>query len=513
MTPEKGLSAVLQRITRILEQGNPQKSLQTKVTLLILGPSLLILAVAAAVGYAQLRHRVLKNMSLLTSQTAQVIQVALRRDMLASDFESMQETLDIIARDKHIDNLYLLDTDGRVVFAPHEAGVGEVLSNQEPACQPCHSLPPAQRPLGVAVTNSAGQPVFRSMQPIEVQPECSRCHDPNQRIIGLLLTDVAISPFESAIAQETRNSLLWWVGTIILIVILVNLAISRFVLRRISHLSAAIDRFGQNMEPPSLPESPLDEIGKLGGAFKSMTSRIIQRERENRDLTEALGRRMEERDRLLKRLIEAQEQERKRLARELHDDLGQGLSTVALNVELVQNTMQTDPEATRRHLGRIHDLVADATERMYDLILGLRPSSLDDLGLVAALRALIGRTLEPAGIACNFNVRQGDRRLPQEIEITLFRIIQEALTNIVKHAHAGHVALELYRQDGLAITEINDDGVGFNPQELDQPGAAERGLGLLGMRERVEQCQGTISIWSQPGEGTHVIVRLPVRET
>lgn len=499
-----------QRIAQFLRQSNPQRSLQTKVTLLILLPSLVILAGAAVVGYSQLRQRVLRNMSLLTSQTAQVIQVALRRDMLASDFESMQETLDMIARDKHIDALYLLDTDGRVVFSPHASGVGEVLSNQDPACQPCHSLPPAERPMGVAVTNSAGQPVFRSMQPIEVQPECSRCHDPDQRIIGLLLTDVAISPFESAIAQETRNSLLWWVGTIILIVILVNLAIARFVLRRISHLAAAIERFGQDMTPPSLPNSPMDEIGKLGGAFEAMTARVIRRERENKELTAALGKRMEERDRLLKRLIEAQEQERKRLARELHDDLGQGLSTVALNVELIQNTLHTDSETTRQHLGRIHELVADATERMYDLILGLRPSSLDDLGLVAALRALVSRTLDPAGVSWDFNVQQSGERLPQEIEITLFRIIQEALTNIIKHARAGRVELRLSRQNGEVTTVIQDDGVGFEPRDLDRPGGTERGLGLLGMRERVEQCRGEISIRSRPGKGTQITVMLPL---
>jgi two-component system sensor histidine kinase UhpB len=366
--------------------------------------------------------------------------------------------------------------------------------------------------MGIAVTNSAGQPVFRSMRPIENQRDCRACHDPSQRVIGLLLTDIAISPFEAAIARETRNSLFWWVGSIIVIVILVNLAISRSVLQRISQLAVAIERFGDDIRPPSLPKSPMDEIGKLAHAFESMTDRVIKREEENRDLTHALAKRMAERDELLKRLIEAQEQERKRLARELHDDLGQSLSTVALNVEIIENAFGEETRPAKELLRRIRELVAEATERMYDLILGLRPSSLDDIGLVAALRSLVERTLEPKGITWEFQASDTEDRLPQEIETTLFRIMQEAITNVLKHAQAEHVAMNLCRFDGRIRAEIRDDGVGFDASGLHDPTNPSRGFGLLGMRERVEQLGGEIRVNTSPGQGTQITIDLPTAE-
>lgn len=497
-------------MARFFQQSNPQRSLQTRVTLLILLPSLAILAIAAIFGYSQLRERVLKNMSLLTSQTARVVEVALRRDMLTSDFDGMQETLDTIADDEYIETLYLLNPEGEVVLAPRGQPVGRILNNQDPPCQPCHSLPPADRPMGIAVMDSAGRPIFRSMRPIENLLECNPCHDPDQPVIGLLLTDIAISPFESAIARESRVSLFWWIGSIIVIIILVNLAISRSVLRRIRQLAGAIERFGVDMRQPSLPKSPMDEIGTLGQAFESMTDRIVRREEENKLLADALAKRMSERDELLRRLIEAQEQERKRLARELHDDLGQGLSSVALNVEIIEDSLEADPERARGMLKRIKDLIAEATERMYDLILDLRPSSLDDIGLRAALRSLIERTLEPAGISWELQVPGTDGRLSQEIETTLFRILQEAITNVLKHAEAEHVTLNLCQFDGQIRVEIRDDGVGFEPSAINDPSDGSRGLGLMGMRERVDQFGGELRVHSSPGQGTQITIDLPL---
>lgn len=488
-------------------------NLRLKVLLLIIIPMLLILAASTTVAYFQQRARALESMSLLASQTGEVIERSLQEAMLAADVQRIQSTFDAIGDDPRIRTLYLLDTTGRVVFAPHGNGVGDRLYNADATCQPCHSLEPKERPSGVVVTTADGQTVFRSMHPIENDPECHQCHDPNQRLNGLLLADLSIAPVETTVAADLRSSLAWWVGTVMVTAVLANLAVNRWVLRRLGALAEAMENIGDRGLATKLPENPRDEIGRLSAAFNTMADQVRRRELENSALSAALKARAEERGKLLERLISAQEEERKRVARELHDELGQSLSSTSLSVELAQRAIQADSQTAYNHLDQAHSLIADATDRMYQLIHGLRPSALDDLGLVVALRSHIKQALAPAGIQFEVDASELGDRLDPIIETALFRIHQEALTNIIRHADADHVRLRLAREDGVIVAEIQDDGVGFNPDSSGEDRLGRRGYGLLGMRERTILLGGQIEIVSQPGLGTRVEVRIPVSES
>jgi len=486
---------------------SPAISLRVKVTLVILLMMVLSLGLSTGIEYVHHRDRALSNMSLMASQTGQVIENALQRDMLLSDFDRIQHTFDDIAKDKRIRTLYLLDPTGRVVFAPNQEGVGQKLDNQDVSCQPCHHLPPAERPSGIVVTDAEGATVFRSMHPIENRPECMSCHNSGQRLNGLLLTDLSIQPVEAALAADLRDDLIWWIGTTLVVVFLVNVATNQLVLSRLHDMAQALSRFGIERTPPRLSEEPNDEIGRLSMAFNAMVDRVGQRENENRTLWGSLKNRAEERGELLRRLITAQEEERRRVARELHDELGQELSGTALSIENARRTLPRDPQLAMELLERAQSTIAEATERMYDLILGLRPSVLDDLGLAAALRTQCQRTLEPAGITFELETQGLSDRLPPETETVLFRIFQEALTNVLRHAKAGNVRLRLSRNENTVEAEIQDDGIGFDPSDFAASGD-EHGLGLLGMRERVEQFGGTIEIQSRPGAGSRIHVIL-----
>lgn len=473
---------------------------------------LLILGVSSIIAYSQQRAQVLESMTLLASQTGEVIERSLQAAMLNADAQRIQSTFDAVGDDPRIQTLYLLDTTGRVVFAPHGDGVGERLYNSDPTCQPCHRLVPEERPSGVVVTRANGQTVFRSMHPIENRPECHQCHDPNQRLNGLLLADLSIAPVETTVAAVLRNNLAWWVGTMIVTAILANLAVNRWVLRRLAGLAGAMERIGERGLTAKLPETPGDEIGRLSAAFNTMAAQVRRREQENSALSGALKERAEERGRLLERLISAQEEERKRVARELHDELGQSLGSTALSVELAQREIGNGDEPASSHLERAHDLIADATDRMYQLIHGLRPSVLDDLGLVAALRSHLKQLFDPLGIEYEIDASQIGDRLDPIVETALFRIHQEALTNIMRHAKAEHVQLKLWRGEGVIVAEIQDDGVGFDPDSFKDGNRGGRGYGLLGMRERALLLGGEIEIDSRPGEGTRVEVKIPVKE-
>ncbi len=487
-------------------------NLQLKVSLLIILPMLLILAASALIEYSRQRERALASMSVLASQTGQVIERSLQEAMLAADAQRIQTMLDALGQDSRIQTLYLMDTSGRVAYAPGGEGIGQRLYNQDPTCQPCHRLRPEDRPSGIVVTTSAGDTVFRSMQPIENQPECYQCHDAGQRLNGLLLTDISIAPVEGALATDLRDNLAWLAGSVIITAVLAYFAVNRWVLRRLSGLAEAMDNVGQGDFPRDLPEQPADELGRLSAAFNRMADQVEKRDEENTALSNKLRERADERGQLLERLIAAQEEERKRVARELHDELGQALIGTALSVEVAHKAIESDPSGASHQLEQAHDLIADATDRMYDLILGLRPSVLDDLGLLAALRTHAERTLEPEGVSFEIDGSGLSERLPPHLETALFRIFQEAIGNVVRHAHANHVTLRIATKDELLTASIVDDGVGFEPEAFRSDGVEKRGLGILGMRERATLVGGQIAIDSLPGEGTQVKVTIPLTE-
>jgi signal transduction histidine kinase len=489
-----------------------QHSLRVKVILSVVVPLTLILGSFTAIEYARRRETTLTNLSLLASQTSQVIENSVLHDMLSRNMAGLQSTLDAIGAGEMIRTVYLLDASGRVVFAPRAEGVGAVLNNQDPTCQPCHRLFPADRPANVVVTLSEGQRVFRSMNPIENRPACQECHSPDERLLGLLLTDISMAPLEAPLAAQLRENLLWWAATLLVTVLVVNLALSRFVVHRLEGFAAAIAKLRRGHLPAPLSESEPDEIGQLASTFNAMARQVEARDAENRILAEDLRRQSVQRGELLKRLITVQENERKRVARELHDALGQPLAGLTLRAEVMERLIVLDPERALEQLEQIRALGAKTTDRMYDLIFDLRPSALDDLGLTAALRAHAERLLTGTGIAFELHDREMSGRLPPALEITLYRTFQEALSNIVRHAEARQVWVTLARANGVFKGEILDDGRGFDPGAVQWDGKGSRGLGLLGMRERVTQCGGQLQIVSRPGNGTLLRIYIPVED-
>ncbi|MBI5052181.1 MAG: sensor histidine kinase [Chloroflexi bacterium] len=489
------------------------RSLRLKVTLGLVLPLVGILGIFTAIEYARHREVMFNTLSFLASQTSRVIENGIQHEMLSQDTVGLQHMLDSIGEDKTLRIVYLLDTKGRVVFAPEAEGVGQQLDNHDPTCQPCHRLPAEVRPGSVVVTLPDGQRIFRSMNPIKNQLKCQGCHDPNEKLIGLLLTDISMAPLESTLDNDLLANALWWIGTIVTTVLVVNLAISRMVIRRLEDVAQTLAQFGRGQLGLRLPLDSPDEIGQLGAAFNRMGQRIQSEEVENRALSENLRHEAGQRYQLLKRLITVQEEERKRVARDLHDDLGQDLAGLAVNVEVAERLIEEQPRQARAQLQRIRALLAETTNRAYDIILSLRPSALDDLGLVPALRTHAERVLKDVAIQIEFEAQNFSRRLPPEIETALFRTYQEALNNVVRHSGAKRVHLKLATGDRLFEGEIADDGRGFDVHDFQSNGNSARGLGLLGMQERVAQCGGTLKVISQVGTGTQIQISVPIPET
>jgi PAS domain S-box-containing protein len=216
-----------------------------------------------------------------------------------------------------------------------------------------------------------------------------------------------------------------------------------------------------------------------------------------------------ERLRLLsQRLIEAQETERRHIARELHDEIGQAFTAIKLSLQAAQGVAQAPALAAQ--LEESIQMVAQAQQRVRDLSLDLRPSLLDDLGLVAALRWYLDRQAQRLGWIAQFAADPPNIKLPVEIETTCFRVAQEAVTNIARHARAGRVWIELRQGTAELQLTIRDDGVGFDPRAAMERAAQGQSLGLLSMQERALLAGGEVEIASEPGRGTGVRARFPL---
>ena len=201
----------------------------------------------------------------------------------------------------------------------------------------------------------------------------------------------------------------------------------------------------------------------------------------------------------LRRVVAAQELERGRLARELHDETGQALTSILLGLK------QLEDGSANEAVAEVHELVVTALQDVRRLAVELRPKVLDDFGLVPALERLAGSLGEQTGLTLTFQSTFGEERLPSEIETALFRVVQESLTNVVKHSHASSVSIVLTRKGDAIAVVVEDDGTGF---DLDKPGD---GIGLLGIRERLALLDGKLDVESAPGSGTTLVAQVPWR--
>ena len=490
---------------------SPFLGLRVKVSLGVFLPLIFVLGLFMLVQYETQQREILNNLALIASQTGLTIQNSLEFAMLNHNQEELQHILDAVGKNQSLRIVYLLDNSGRVVFAPGGQGVGTTLDNRDSTCQPCHSLPPAQRPASIVVTLANGQRVFRTMNPILNPAKCQGCHDASLRLNGVLLTDISMTPLEASLRQSLWQNLLWWSAAVLVALVIVNLVVERFVLRRLGKILMAIHDLGLGKRAAPLSDKYSDEVSQVSLAFNAMAQQIEKRIAENEQLSEDLHRQNIERGDLLGQVIRAQEDERARMARDLHDELGQALAGLSLRTEAVKKLVSSNPQQALVVLADTQSLVQLATEQMYNLILDLRPSVLDDMGLVVALKMQAERTLKNAGVAYQLDASGLSERLPPEIETALFRIFQEAMNNVVRHAQASFVWMTLSSEDDVFRGEIADDGQGFDYDGIRAHPNGTQGLGLLGMQERVMKYQGKIEVVSNVQAGTKIVITVPCR--
>jgi signal transduction histidine kinase len=309
---------------------------------------------------------------------------------------------------------------------------------------------------------------------------------------------------EHALAEARQTERLT-IGLIVFVGLLglwLGLALSLSVTRPLRRLQTQIDAVARGEPKPAAPAvEGRDEVAQIARAFHELVQKAaLLRE------TEARSKRLEA---LSSRVARAQEEEREHIAHELHDGLGQALTAIKLDLAAAARTMKPEMASAAEHLAKAQRLADESLDELRRLASDLRPAALDNLGLVAALESYARGFKDRAGVAAIVEADKLEPRLPFEVETALYRICQEALTNIAKHAQAQRAVVRLQRESESVRLTVTDDGTGFDTSAVTTTDGTLKGIGLLSMERRAEELGGKFSIDSAPGQGTTVVVTVP----
>jgi len=368
---------------------------------------------------------------------------------------------------------------------------------------------------------------------------CHRCHEGEQGNVNSAerSTDVlAFAPLEMASwgvsilqpeedvfapADNLKKTFLFFSVISIGIALLVAVGMSRSIVKPVHELIEATQSIAAGNMSRSIGFGGVDEIGMLSSSFEVMRVKLadsleslhqynLQLENRVNERTHEIRQSQAKVERLFKKVISAQEEERKRIARGLHDETMQSLSAILMRMDLCKLYGETLPGGK---IDEVREIVLNTLNDLRTMIQNLRPSILDDLGLEAAVRWLLDKHLWEKGIAYFYDISGDcDRRFDPQLETTFFRIIQEAIVNIARHAEAENVFVIMKVAEHEIHLDIEDDGKGFDVRSALKRTEDGRGLGLLGLKERVYLIDGKVTMCSDPElGGTRISLRIPLK--
>jgi signal transduction histidine kinase len=421
-------------------------------------------------------HELVRDRALLMARSlADSIEPPLATDDLLTVEQKIRRV-----RESEPDIRYVVvrDPGGKVLVHTFESGVPPDLVRVVPV-----SLPPTGE---VVVLETEDGPVYGAAFPL------LRGHA-GSLLLGL--TDRLASHELSALTRSVLRSL----GASALLGIAVAFVLARLVTRPVRELEAAATRIREGDFEARARAFPGDEFGKLAQTFNDMAESLQRYRGEVR-------RKDESRVALLERIVQTLEDERKHLSRELHDQVGQSLLAVLLDLQGLCDFRGHPESACREIEQRLIGLV----EEVQRLARGLRPRLLDDSGLESALETYVEEISGGNGIRVDFQhvVDAAGARMPRHVELTLYRVAQEALSNVVRHSRATVASVVLHRRPNHATLLVEDDGCGFLPDAVRQG----TGLGLIGMRERLALIGGSLDVESAPDRGATIRARVPLED-
>ena len=368
--------------------------------------------------------------------------------------------------------------DGRIMTSTFRNGIPSDLLNI--------SLPPCPPECGI---QSYGSPE-------------GTIHEARSPILDGKTGTIQVGFIDRMVSQELAAftvTVIWGLVLCVAIGACLALLLTRILTRPIHQLVESTNRIREGNFETKADVHANDEIGRLAVAFNQMAEALNQYQQEVWVKEKA-------RVSLIERIVQVQEDERKSISRELHDHLGQSLLAILLQVQAIRE----QSKLTDSVYDDVEKSIRNVIEEVHRLAWGMRPTILDDYGLDSALGRHIEEVSQHSGLDIDYSFTSppGLERLPSRIEVPLFRIAQEAITNVQRHAEASHASVVVLRQPNDITLLIEDNGNGFDSSMISERG--DKCLGLIGMRERVALLGGSVVVESTPGEGTTIRAKIPL---
>ncbi len=396
--------------------------------------------------------------------------------MVAVDYATLEEYLRNIMTYKELSYLVVMDRNNEPVIRLGKAPAGKL---------PLPDLHPA---LVTDGNYDVAEAITVASQPM-----------------GRVLMGFSLGLMDDAI-RESRFRGISIAAAEITLTVIVTILIGLGLTRRLGMLANAAAEVGRGNYHVKIPVEAADEVGRTATAFNRMVTEVSSRTQQLESAEAKARALLAENRKLIQKSLTVQEDERKHLARELHDELGQCLTAIQADAKSIRDLSGQSDARIEASAGAILEVSSRVYEVVHSMMQSLRPGVLDDLGLVEALKDEVAAWQERnmvTGCTLDFSGDLAD--LGERINITIYRIVQECLTNITKHADATHAAIHLAASADHLVLEINDNGRGMVASE---PGS---GLGLIGMRERVEGLGGAFKLVSEPGAGAAFRITIPLQ--
>lgn len=475
-------------------------SLRLKVALVFLLPVLFLVLLLSYSHYLRERAAVEDQIRLNATQLGGVVLGALRHSMLVNDSSAIAGILNDVGQLGGIKRVWIIDLSQVIKQSslPQEVGLRHNISM--PGCVECHKFSPGSMPRLVETDQSPGN--LRVAAPIENLPQCQTCHPASDKYLGVLLVDASVLDLQARLQSDFFGNMLMALGIALLGMFGALVLVNWLFIRRVEVIHNALSAFERGEFSTRVNKNwhSEDELTQLADSFNGMADSIVEHEKKLHELASVRQ----------QAIIE----ERERIARELHDGVAQFIGYV--NTKLIAARLLLQKNLVLKadeNLAQIEHEVQSQSLDVRASILGLRIVSQSGVGLAVSLRDYIDQCnrMNDFTISLEIDPQVKTIQLGVEAELQLVRVVQEALSNVRKHAAARHAEVRLVCEAGFLLVIIHDDGVGFNPWAWSGDQLAN--FGLQTMSERAEMVGATLSIESEPGRGTTVKVRLKLEES
>jgi signal transduction histidine kinase len=433
----------------------------------------------------------------ISPHLTQMVNDVLRSAMLSKNLGEMKYILEVASSYPDVKKMFILDRVGKIVVSIDDREVGKRIDLRDPTCQVCHRHFTEALNKTVIYSAPGGEKIFRNVNPIYNRAECFVCHSPQQKITGVLVTDFTLNNVEKQLRAELGSNLLFLLLAVGASTLVIGITLNQMVIKKLERFVEAASLLGSGNFKGIIHFESDDEIKRLADSFNVMARTLEDKMQSER--------------KYISRIIDAQENERKRISRELHDEVGQALTAIKFNLDMIDRDLPQTLPFARGRLGEAKALSNHILASMRRLSTELRPSMLDELGLIPTLRWYIQNFSNRLNLYTRFEAIGIDEKLPPQIETAFYRIVQEALNNTAKHAGADRIEVSFQKRNSTISVSIRDNGKGFDLDEVLHPQSPERGFGLVGMQERVSLLGGSIEIHTQPGMGTQIQIDVPCR--